>query len=52
MSADSTETKDTVEQQAISALQHLDAAEQQKVLEYIASLIHLSEINHDQASIG
>jgi hypothetical protein len=42
----------SVEQQAITALQHLDAEDRQKVLEYIASLTHLSEINHDQAGIG
>jgi hypothetical protein len=42
----------SVEQQAIDALQHLDAEDKQKVLEYIASLIHLSEINHDQAGIS
>jgi hypothetical protein len=52
MPADSIEKNISVEQQAISALQHLSTEEQQKVLEYIASLIHLSEINHDQASIG
>ena len=39
----------SIEQQAIEALQHLDAEDKQKVLEYIASLINLSEINHDQA---
>jgi GTP1/Obg family GTP-binding protein len=52
MPADFTEKNKTVEQQAISALQHLDAADQQKVLEYIASLIDLSDTNHDEASIG
>jgi hypothetical protein len=52
MPADSIKDNNSVEQQAISSLQHLDPEDQQKVLEYIASLIHLSEINHDQASIG
>ena len=41
----------SVEPQAINALQHLDTEDKQKVLEYIASLIHLSELNHDQAGI-
>jgi hypothetical protein len=49
MPADTVEENISVAQQAINSLQHLDADDQQKVLEYIASLIQLSEINHDQA---
>lgn len=50
MPADPAEEKISVAQQAINSLQYLDAEDQQKVLEYIVSLIQLSEINHDQAS--
>jgi hypothetical protein len=46
----STDTTDTVEQQAVKALTHLDDADKHKVLEYIASLINLENAKHDQTS--
>ena len=49
MPADSVE-HDSVEQQAIKALAHLEPEEKVKVLEYIESLVNLHEIHNDQGS--
>lgn len=40
----------TVEQQAVKALAHLDDEDKRKVLEYITSLITLENAKNDQTS--
>jgi hypothetical protein len=44
------EAKSPVEEQAIHALNHLSDKDKEKVLKYIASLLTLEQINHDEAS--
>jgi hypothetical protein len=43
--------KSSVEQQAVKALAYLDDSDKQKVLEYISSLIDLTEAKNDEASV-
>jgi hypothetical protein len=38
-----------VEDQALAALHHLSDEDKHKVLEYIASLIHLEQVTNDNA---
>jgi hypothetical protein len=42
--------QNSVEQQALHALNYLNHEDQQKVLEYISSLVALEKVNNDQGS--